>query len=161
MNKIAGFISKLALFIGLFFLAFHVSPYLITNKYYQQGQQVDANFPLLIEQNQEIKIITWQQYQANTKVKLVNREIINGKLPYQEHFDLQVSPNGHVDLTYYADNYTYWSGYEIKDGQAIASYFRFNGAFIVMPIFAVLIVLWLAIDLWMFYSKRRSNNNPT
>ncbi len=141
-------------FIVIAIVSFVLAPYLITAEHYENSDSVKSSFPIAIIENGQPSIIRWDVYKKSPEKysgQLVTSpykdSMTSAVLPGNETFVIKRSGDNNYQLTYYADNYTFWSEYSIVDGMVKPSYFRFNGAFIVFPVL-IIALLGMVIINW-------------
>ncbi len=142
LKSIFKFFIRVLIFISLFYVSFLIAPYLLTSQTYNEGQEVSTLFPIAQKVNKDYSVIKWEEYTKQDEVDLVEEELIT-KLINNERIEIEKSKDGLVNLTYYADDYTFWSGYYIINGKVQPVYFRFVGAFIAMPVFGAIGIIYL------------------
>ncbi|WP_147378822.1 hypothetical protein [Motilimonas pumila] len=143
LKSILRLIVSVLVFVSLFYLSFLVAPYLLTSEKYVGEQGVSKFFPVAQKVNNSYSVIQWEEYKNREDVYLVDEEELVTRLINNERIELEKSKDGLINLTYYADNYTFWSGYYIVNGKVEPVYFRFVGAFIVIPVFGVVLIIYL------------------
>ena len=131
-------------FIAIATAAFTLAPYLITAEHYDNSDSVKSSFPIAVIENGQPGIIRWGTYRKSPEKytgQLVTSpykdSMTSALLAGHERFVIKRVGDNDYQLTYYADNYTFWSEYSIVDGIVKPSYLRFNGAFIVFPVFLI------------------------
>ncbi len=142
VKSIFKLIISVLIFISLFYLSFLIAPYLLTSQKYDGEQEVSKLFPIAQKVNEDYSVIKWEEYTKDYDVDLVDEEELVTRIINNERIKLEKSKDGLINLTYYADNYTFWSGYYIINGKVQPEYFRFVGAFIVMPLFGIIGIIY-------------------
>ncbi|MFO6422744.1 hypothetical protein [Motilimonas sp. KMU-193] len=135
------FFRGVIVFFALFYLSFVIAPYLLGVKSVPTEQQPDISFPVLYQTATGYNVLF--HFPDGETGQVVTSISLKGQLANNEHFALEQEEDGLLHLTYYADDYTYWSGYYVNNDEIIAKYYRFVGAFIVIPVFGILGVLYL------------------
>ena len=124
--------------------AWNLAPYIMTAEHYDGSRAIHSAFPIAIIEDGKAAIIRWHTYsQAPAKyatVLLADPDQGSYPLADNERIELTRANGNQYDLIYRADNYVFWSGYSIVDGIVQPTYFRFTGAFIVMPVVLVALV---------------------
>jgi hypothetical protein len=151
-------------FIAIAMAAFILAPYLITAEHYDNAGSVRSSFPIAIIENGQPSIVRWDAYRKSPEkytgqlvMSPYKDSMTSALLAGNERFVIKRSGDNNYQLTYYADDYTFWSEYSIVDGIVRPSYFRFNGAFIVFPVLVIALLGTVTIN-WVVkrYFSRRS-----
>ncbi len=148
------FLLGLVAFCSLFYLSFLISPYLVGSRSLPSEQQPSLAFPVLYQSETGYQVLFQRDPKASLQL-VVGRDL-GGKLENNERFELEQGSDGQWHLTYYADDYTHWSGYSVVNDEVKPNYYRINGAFMVMPVFGILGVMYLFGK--MFWQWRRKVN---
>ncbi len=134
-----------------------LAPYLVTAEHYRNTDRVHPSFPIAVTDHGRPGIIQWSTYkdspeQYSAKLVTIPHDDVmtSAALAGNESFVIEKS-GANYRLTYYADNYTFWSEYSIVNGVVRPTSFRFSGAFIVMP---VLFIAWLGTAMLNWAVKR-------
>lgn len=165
-SKIKSFLIKSSIsiigFVLIIYLSFTLAPFLITAQHYKPNAiDVHSSFPIAVQNENIIDIVTWKTYINSPKSYatklLLNPEKTKYTLPDNQYLNIEVKHNNNYKITYYADDYTFWSEYTVVNNQVIPTYFRFTGAFIVMPVFFTSLLFIIIINaIFKYYLDRRS-----
>lgn len=142
----------LVTFCSLFYLSFLIAPYIVGPRSLPSEQQPSLAFPVLYQSETGYQVLF--QRDPNTSLQLVVGRDLRGRLENNEGFELEQGGDGQWHLTYYADDYIHWSGYSVVNDEVKPNYYRINGAFVVMPVFGILGVMYLFGK--MFWQWRQS-----
>ncbi|ELB2822553.1 hypothetical protein ACXHQL_25420 [Vibrio parahaemolyticus] len=144
-KRLVFVLFKLFVFISLYAVAFVTAPYLMSAENYDGHIEVRDNFPILIEVNGTPEIIKWHTYVLNKEkyqnLLVTSVQTTKYELPRNEYASLS-SSDGLYSLRYDADNYIFWSDYYLSDKGVVPIHFRLNGAFIAMPMFFFVLVIF-------------------
>lgn len=156
-------------FIVIAMAVFTLAPYLITAEHYDNADTVTPSFPIAIIENGKPGIVQWgtyrespEKYTSQLVTSPYKDSVTSALLSGHEKFEIKRYGDNNYQLTYYADDYIFWSEYSIVNGIVKPSYFRFNGVFIVMPVFFLALFGTMTIN-WVIkrYITLRSSPRKT
>ena len=109
-------ILKLAVFVGLLFVAMTVFPFLATHESYDKANTVNRAFPFAVLDNGKPSIVTWSQYERDRThyTALVADAEKEYSLNEVERFVLTPDGNNNFRVDLHADDYRYWSARSIQ-----------------------------------------------
>lgn len=147
--------------IGIALASFFVAPYVLTAAHYGSAQTVHSAFPIAIVKNGQYEIIRWSAYQKSPDKRAYTLVLTDDEakhpLPHREFFTMKKIAADHYQLTYNANNDTYWVEYSVHHGVVVPRYFRFTGPLIVVLFFfAALIVTVIVHGVVKRYIVRRA-----
>jgi len=148
MKSIIQFFYSLFIFCIFAVASSYILPFILTSESYESGSDINNHFPVIIIKENKPAHIRWHDYDPETQTLFTPTEEGSYVINAFELFNIKPIDSG-FKVSIYLDNYSFFSTYKIKNGIAEPVKYRFTGAFIVLWIIPISLILTSLCDFFI------------